>query len=122
MPGGIGTINQELAFDLRCNDRETGLRPDASPTEIYYNLGMDRVHYVPQTKTLYFPHSSYFPILKTLEVVFRAANMRLQIEQLFMDRHGYYKAAQRTTLPDQLSSAVLVALRLKGIKISMAKR
>lgn len=120
MPGGIGSINQELAFNLRCNDRATGLGLDASPTEIYYNLGMDRVHFVPETRSLYFPHSSYFPILETLEAVYRGAGTELAVEQLFMDRHGYYKGAQRTVLPPSLTSAVLVALRLNGIKISIA--
>lgn len=120
MPGGIGSIDQQLALNLRCNDRATGLGIDASPTEIYYNLGMDRVHYVPQTGVLYFPHSSYFPILKTLQAVYRGADTPLEIEQLFMDRHGYYRGAQRTTLPVKLANAVLVALRLKGIKISLA--
>ena len=120
MPGGIGSIDLELALNLRCNDRATGLGLDASPTEIYYNLGMDRVHYVPQTRSLYFPHSSYFPVLETLEAVFRGADTELEIEQLFMDRHGYYKGAQRTIVPASLTAAVLVALRLNGIRISLA--
>ncbi len=120
MPGGIGSIDQQLALNLRCNDRATGLSVDASPTEIYYNLGMDRVHYDPQTNSLYFPHSSYFPILATLKAVFHGADTELEIEQLFMDRHGYYKGAQRTVVPQPLTSAVLVALRLNGIKISIA--
>lgn len=120
MPGGIGSINQELALNLRCNDRATGLGLDASPTEIYYNLGMDRVHFEPKARYLYFPHSTYFPILETLEAVFRGANTPLETEQLFMDRHGYYKGAQRAVIQPPLVSAILVALRLNGIKTSVA--
>ena len=120
MPGGIGSIDQKLAQGLRCNDRLTGLNADASPREIYYNLGMDRVHYVPHSGHLYFPHSSYFPIRETLEQVFLGLNCSLDIEQLFMDEHGYYKGAQRVPLQGKHVSTVLVALRLKGIKISIA--
>ena len=120
MPGGIGSIDQELALGLRCNDRLTGLHADASPREIYYNLGMDRVHYVPQTGFLYFPHSSFFPILETLQRVFQGLGRKPHIEQLFMDEHGYYKGAQRVTLQPKHAAAVLVALRLNGIKISIA--
>ncbi len=120
MPGGIGSIDQELAQGLRCNDRATGLNTNTSHQEIYYNLGMDRVHYVPQKQFLYFPRSSYFPILETLESVHKGLKQSLEIEQLFMDEHGYYKGAQRIFLSTGAADAILVALRLRGIKISIA--
>lgn len=120
MPGGIGSIDQKLAQGLRCNDRLTGLNAHASHREIFYNLGLDRVHYVPQTQSLYFPHSRFFPIRETLESVYKGLGSPLVIEQLFVDRHGYYKGAQRIRVPDKIARAVLVALRLKGIKISIA--
>jgi hypothetical protein len=44
----------------------------------------------------------------------------LEIEQLFMDEHGYYKGSQRVSLSNEAANAVLVALRLRGIKISIA--
>ncbi len=120
MPGGIGSIDRKLAQGLRCTDRATGLNADASHREIFYNLGMDRVHYVPQKQFLYFPRSSYFPILDTLESVHKGLKNPLEIEQLFMDEHGYYKGAQRVSLSSKTANAVLVALRLRGIKISIA--
>jgi antirestriction protein ArdC len=120
MPGGIGTIDQELAQGLRCTNRATGLTTRASHNEIYFNLGMDRVHYVPQKQFLYFPQSSYFPILSTLESVYAGLRTRLEIEQFFLDKHGYYKGAQRIFMSAETASAVLVALRLNGIKISIA--
>ena len=120
MPGGIGSIDEELAQGLRCTDRATGLTAGASHTQIYFNLSMDRVHYVPQAQFLYFPHSSYFPILETLKAVYAGLEIRLEIEQLFMDEHGYYKGAQRIAMSDKSARAALVALRLNGIKISIA--
>ncbi len=120
MPGGIGSIDEKLAQGLRCNDRATGLKANASHQEIFYNLGMDRVHYVPQKQLLYFPHSSFFPILETLVSAHKGLKRSLKIEQLFLDKHGYYKGAQRIVLPASAADAVLVALRLRGIKISIA--
>ena len=120
MPGGIGSIDQQLAQSLRCTNRATGLKATASHTEIFYNLGMDRVHYVPQAQYLYFPRSTYFPILRTLESVYAGLKTPLEIEQLFMDEHGYYKGAQRIFLSTGEADAILVALRLRGIKISVA--
>jgi hypothetical protein len=120
MPGGNGSIDQKLAQGLRCTDRATGLNADASHREILYNLGMDRVHYVPQTQFLYFPRSTYFPILRTLESVYAGLETPLEIEQFFMDEHGCYKGAQRIFISTVEADAILVALRLRGIKISVA--
>lgn len=120
MPGGIGSIDRKLAQGLRCNDRVTGLHATASHIEIFYNLGMDRVHYVPQYQFLYFAHSSFFPIQATLEAVYRGLGASLNITQLYLDRHGYYKGAQRIQMDDDTARAVLTALRMNGIKISFA--
>ena len=121
MPGGgPGSISKALASVLRCNDRSTGLGVDANPVEIYYNLGMDRVHYVPQENWLYFADSKHFPVLVTIESVFAGLQAELEVEQLYLDVHGYYKGAQRIQITRQQADAVLVALRLKGVKISIA--
>lgn len=113
-------IDHKLAIDLRCSDRATGLDINASHTQIYFNLAMDRVHYVPQTTFLYFAKSTHFPILDIIDAVYIGLGKSPQIEQLFLDEHGYYKGAQRIVLQADAADAVLVALRLRGIKISIA--
>lgn len=113
-------INPELAVGLRCSDRDTGLHTDTSPNEIYFNLGMDRVHYVPLQNALYFAQSRHFPIHETIAAVYQGFGAQPQIEQLYLDIHGYYKGAQRIVMSDDAANAVLIALRLKGVKISMA--
>ncbi|MEE9446519.1 MAG: hypothetical protein V3V09_01045 [Arenicellales bacterium] len=122
--GGAGTIDYVLATGLRCNDRVVSLTAAASPVEVFYHLGMNRVHYVPQHGFLYFVNSAHFPVREIIHQVFKGAQCTPDIEQLYLDEHGYYKAAQRLTLenkPDEtLAMAVLVALRMKDIKISMA--
>ena len=113
-------INPELAVGLRCIDRDTGLDTQASPTEIYFNLAMDRVHFVPQVNTLYFAQSRHFPIHEIIDAVHQGFNVEPEVEQLYLDEHGYYKGAQRVAMTASLANALLVALRLKGIKISIA--
>lgn len=113
-------IDHKLAIGLRCSDRAIGLDVNASHNQIYFNLGMDRVHYVPQTSLLYFAKSTHFPILYIIEAVYTGFDKSPRIEQLFLDEHGYYKGAQRILMPTDIANAVLVALRLRGIKISIA--
>lgn len=113
-------INPEMAVDLRCIDRDTGLHADASSNQIYFNLAMDRVHYVPQKNALYFAKSNHFPINEIIIAVYKGFAIQPEIEQLYLDVHGYYKGPQRIVMPEQEANAVLIALRLKGIKISIA--
>lgn len=120
MPWGKGSINLEMATGLRCQDRQTGLNTDATHTQIFYNLGMDRVHYVPRTEVLHFVNSEHFQVLDTINKVYRGLGRKPQIEQLFLDVHGYYKGALLLTMLPEEANAIMAALRLKGIKISIA--
>lgn len=121
MPWGKGSITPELATELRCNDRDTGLDGQASHTQIFYNLGMDRVFYCPLAGTLHFVDSEHFRVLDTILSVFKSLGDAPEIEQLFLDKHGYYKGAMMLTMSAKQTDAVLVALRLKSIKISIAR-
>ena len=109
-----------MAADLRCRDRQTGLSSEASHTQIFYNLGMDRVHYVPHNQALHFVDSEHFKVLDTIRLVYRGLAKKPRIEQLYLDEHGYYKGALRLELSAEDAHAVLAALRLTGVKISMA--
>ena len=120
MPWGKGSINRNMAADLRCRDRQTGLAAGASHTEIFFNLGMDRVHYVPQQEILHFVDSEHFNVLDTIRQVYEGLGRRPDIRQMYLDEHGYYKGAQRLKLPSDDAHAVLAALRLTGVKISIA--
>jgi len=113
-------IDSKLAIGLRCSDRATGLDANASHNQIYFNLVMDRVHYVPPASYLYFAKSSHFPILEIINAVYSGLGKTPQIEQLYLDEHGYYKGAQRIQMKKNETDAVLVALRMRGITISIA--
>lgn len=120
MPWGKGSITPEMATGLRCQDRQTGLGANATHTQIFYNLGMDRVHYAPQSDILHFVNSEHFRVLDIIKTVYQGLGAVPRVEQLFLDEHGYYKGALMLTMSAGEVEAVLVALRLKGIKISIA--
>jgi len=120
MPWGKGSITPEMAAGLRCRDRQTGLGTNATHTQIFYNLGMDRVHFIPQTLVLHFVDSEHFQVLDIINTIYRGLVATPRVEQLFLDKHGYYKGALMLTMSGDEADAVLVALRLKGIKISIA--
>ena len=120
MPWGKGSITPEMATGLRCQDRQTGLDVNATHTQIFYNLGMDRVHYTPQIGVLHFVNSEHFRVLDIIKTVYQGLGKIPRVEQLFLDGHGYYKGALMLSMSTGEVEAVLVALRLKGIKISVA--
>ena len=120
MPWGKGSIDRKMAMGLRCRDRQTGLSSQATHTQIFHNLGMDRVHFVPDTRTLHFVNSEHFQLLETIENVYRGLGEEPRIEQQYLDVHGYYKGALSLKMSPRASSAVLAALRLKGVQISVA--
>ena len=121
MPWGKGSISSEMATGLRCQDRQTGLDSKATHTHIFYNLGMDRVHYIPQNRTLHFVNSEHFRVLDIIKTVYKGLGAKPDIEQLFLDEHGYYKGALLLSMSPDETSAILAALRLKSIKISIAR-
>ncbi len=129
MPGGIRSIHQQLAQSLRCTnratglrclDRQTGLETKATHTKIFCNLAMDRVHFAPQDGILHFVDSEHFQVLNIINKVYQGLSTTPRIEQLFLDEHGYYKGALMLMMSAGEMKAVLVALRLKDIKISIA--
>ncbi len=109
-----------MATALRCQDRQTGLGVNATHTQIFYNLGMDRVHFAPQSDILHFVNSEHFRVLDIIKTVYQGLGTIPRVEQLFLDEHGYYKGALMLSMSAGEVEAVLVALRLKGIKISIA--
>jgi hypothetical protein len=120
MPWGKGSITPEMAAGLRCQDRRTGLDAKATHTKIFCNLGMNRVHFIPQDGILHFVDSEHFQVLDIINKVYQGLSNTPRIEQLFLDEHGYYKGALMLMMSAGEVEAVLVALRLKDIKISIA--
>lgn len=122
MPGGIGPIPAKLAKRLQCRDRQTGLGSDASHAQIFFNLGLGRVHYLPDDHFLYFVESKDLSIRPIIDSVYQGLGAKPRLEQLFLDNHQLIKGALRLTLDEREARTLLAALRLKGIVISIADK
>lgn len=120
MPGGIGPVNAECATALRYGQRDVRLPASADEKQIFYNLTMDRVHYFPQRNAIYFVDSVHVAVQAIIESVLKSMGVTMQIEQLYLDKSGIFKGGMRVTLSEKQATAVLVALRLKGIQVSVS--
>lgn len=120
MPGGIGPVDAECARALCLTEREVCLPASADELRIFYNLSMHRVHYFPQRGAVYYVESRHVPVQETLLATLGEAASRVQITQLYLDRLGFFKIGKRATLTFEQAVTVLVALRLKGVRVSVS--
>ena len=121
MPGGIGPISGDVEKSLSRGSRTSGLSSRATPVQIFYNLGVGRVHYRPIERDLYFVESANTSVLSIVHSACQSLPDKPEPEQLFLDRHGLYKGALRMTLTQQQANLILVALRLAGTRIDLAR-
>ena len=120
MPGGIGPVDPKCAKALCQAHREIKLPPTADERRIFYNLSMDRVHYVPDRDALYFVDSRHSGVQNILDAELRSMGVTAQITQLHIDNLGIFNGGKRIILPPDQARSVLVALRLQGIRISVS--
>lgn len=122
MFSGAGVVaGGSQSASMRCRKRKTGLSAGASDSEIFYNLGIGRVHFVSDSNWLYFIESADSCIPDILAPVFQGMQSQPDTEQLYLDPHHLLKAAKRLRLKPEEVVPVLAALRLSGIDISSAE-
>jgi len=117
----IGPVDSQCAKALCRSHREVQLSATADELRIFYNLAMDRVHYFPGRHAIYFVDSVYVSVPEIIQSVLSGMHSLPAVEQLFLDDKHYFKAGKRVTLPPRQANAVLVALRLKGVQISVSE-
>ncbi len=117
----IGPVDSSCAKALCQTHREVRLPAAADELRIFYNLSMDRVHYFPQRRAIYFVESVYAGADEIIRSVLASMGSDARIEQLYLDDKGIFKGGKRIILPSRQAKAVLVALRLKGIQITISK-
>ncbi|MCP4283438.1 MAG: hypothetical protein GY792_03155 [Gammaproteobacteria bacterium] len=120
MPGGIGPVDSDCAQALCQTQREVSLPASADELRILYNLSMDRVHYFPQRNAIYYVDSRHIPVQQTILTTLGKSASDMTITQLYMDQLGFFKIGKRATLHAQHATTVLVALRLKGVRVSVS--
>jgi len=120
MPGGIGPVDSNCAKALSLTQREVKLPASADELGIFYNLSMHRVHYFPQRNAIYYVDSKHVPVQEILLATLGPTAAGVVITQLYLDQLHYFKIGKRVTLTKKQAVAVLVALRLKGVRISVS--
>ena len=120
MPGGIGPVDPECAEALCRSHRQVRLPASADEVQIFYNLSMDRVHYIPARNAIYFVESSHVAVQTIILSVMHNLGLTARIDQLHLDKNGIFKGGKRLTLPPEQAATLLVALRLKGVQISVS--
>ena len=117
----IGPVDSQCAKALCRTHRDVQLSATADELRIFYNLAMDRVHYFPRRHAIYFVDSVYVSVPEIIQSVLSGMRSPPAVEQLFLDGKRYFKAGKRVILPQRQANAVLVALRLEGVQISVSK-
>ena len=117
----IGPVDSQCARALCRTHRDVRLSATADELRIFYNLAMDRVHYFPRRHAIYFVDSVHVSVAEIIRSVLSGMHAPPAVEQLFLDDKHYFKAGKRLILPRRQAETVLVALRLKGIQVSVSE-
>ncbi len=121
MFSGAGVVAKGYnAASMRRRKRSTGLDSKATHTQIFYNLGPGRVHFDPSSSLMYFSDCPEPNIREMLVPVFKGFNENPNYIQMYLDDHQLLKGAVCLALPETQIAAVLTALRLNDIDLSIA--
>jgi hypothetical protein len=80
-------------------------------------LDAGQAHYSPVLKQLYFWNDLDGAILKTLRSAYLGAGVAFSIQQLGMDRHGFFRCTYKIALPDDAFASIYAALQIAGIRL-----
>ncbi len=119
MKGGIARIDKACAKRLQESKNKVALHASCSEIEIFYNLSINRVYYVPQRGSIYFVESDHVDVLALIQAVFSGIGRAVVVEQLYLDIHHYFKGPLRINLAQAEAKAVLVALRLNDVQVKI---
>ncbi len=117
----IGPVDSKCAMTLCKSHRKVSSPAAEGEANIFFNLCMDRVHYSPERNAIYFVDSSYIKVAETIEAVLRGLGCKPQIEQLYLDQLSIFKSLKRVRLEPARARAVLVALRMQGMQITLSR-
>ncbi|WP_275097532.1 hypothetical protein [Sedimenticola hydrogenitrophicus] len=117
----IGPVDSNCAKTLCKSHRKVSSPASEGEANIFFNLCLDRVHYAPERNAIYFVDSSYMQVAETIGLVLRGLGCEPQIEQLYLDQLNIFKSLKRVQLDQAQARAVMVALRMQGMQITVSK-
>ena len=117
----IGPVDSNCAKTLCKSHRKVSAAASEGEVNIFFNLCMDRVHYVPARRAIYFVDSNHIKVADILERIFAGLQCELQIDQLYLDQLSVFKSLKRVVMTEIQARAVMVALRMEGMQITISK-
>ncbi len=118
MSGGSGPIDTRCAESLGLSARDVALNEQSKEVEIFKNLSMNRVVYFPKRQCVYFAESQYSNVRSIIKSVFDGLRHKPNIEQLFMDKHKFFRGPLKINVNAVQARTLLVAFRLNGIVVT----
>ena len=117
MPGGVGPISDTTIS--ACASRDRPVAPPNNANEIFFNLDNRRVFYDSAACHLYFVDSPDGLVLQTVSASLAGLQSHVTIEQVYLDPHKCFNGARRMKLQPGHANALLIALRLAGIRTTI---
>lgn len=117
----IGPVDSNCAKKLCASHRKVNSTASEGEANIFFNLCMDRVHYAPERNAIYFVDSSHIRVAETILAVLRGLGSEPEIEQLYLDQLSIFKSLKRVKVGPAEARAVLVALRMQGMQITVSR-
>ena len=119
MPGGIGRVSETMLS--ACSQRDRAISSVKNANEIFFHLDGRRVYYDPTENCMYFVDAPQDRVKRTIRAVFAGMGHAATIEQLHLDTHRFFNGARRVGLTADQADAVLIALRLSGIPVTIGQ-
>ncbi len=122
MSGGIVRIDGVSGKKLLVSRDSKPLTLDANSDEleIFYRLSMNRVYYLSKKHIIYFVQSELVDVAGIIKSVLASFDAVPTFDQVFLDRHNYFKGQLRVRLKSNEARAVVVALRLSNIQVEVS--
>jgi hypothetical protein len=117
MPGGIGKVSESMMS--ACSRQDRSIVSVKNTNEIFFHLDGRRVYFDRTERYLYFVDSPRDLVKRTVLAALAGAQDPVIIEQLHLDTHKFFNGARRVNLTGEQAHAVLIALRLAGLTVTI---
>ncbi len=96
------------------------LKANCDEIEIFYRLSMNRVYYVPSLSIIYFVQSELVDVAGVIKSALKSLDVIPVFEQIYLDKHHYFKGQLRVKLKKKEARAAIVAMRLSNIQVQIS--
>ena len=117
LSGGIGVADGEAL--AACTGCDRVIASVSNANEIFFCLDGRRVYFDRAAGFLYFVTGADDRVARTIRASLTGHGRTPVFEQLHLDSHGLFNGARRVALEAPEADAVLIALRLSGVRATV---